>query len=157
MAVDLTRVDSIIARHGTDRSALTAVLLDVEHTFSYLPPESIERVAEQMRIPVRQVYEVVRFYNAFHLKPRGRHVISVCAGTACFVQGNRSLLDALRDLLHIGPGETTRDGAFSLEMVNCPGNCPAGPVLTIDGECHGRVTVDQIAALVHAKEGAARA
>lgn len=157
MAIDLARVDSIIARHGTERSALTAVLLDIEHTFSYLPPESIERIAERMRIPVRQVCEVARFYNAFHLQPRGRHVISVCAGTACFVQGNRPLLDAIQDLLHIAPGETTRDGEWTLEMVNCPGNCPAGPILTIDGQSYGRVTVDQIAALVHAKEAAARA
>jgi NADH-quinone oxidoreductase subunit E len=157
MAVDLARIDDIIARHGADRSALTAMLIDLEHTFSYVPPESLERIAARIGAPLMQVYQVARFYNAFHLKPRGRHVVSVCAGTACFVEGNRSLLDALRDLLRIGPGETTSDGEYTLEMVNCPGNCPAGPVITIDGRPHGRVSAAQLPALVFGREAAARA
>lgn len=154
MGADLSRIDAVIARHGRDRSELTALLLALEHEFSYLPPESLDRVAAYLDVPAIQVYQVARFYTAFHLSPRGRHVISVCAGTACFVLGNRPLLDRLRELLNIGPGETTPDGEFTLEMVNCPGNCPAGPVMTVDGHCHGRVTVEQIAGLIGAREAA---
>ena len=154
MAIDLARVDSIISRHGTGREALIALMLDIQHAFSYLPPEALERVAEHVGVPAVQVYGLARFYKAFSLKPRAAHVISVCAGTACYVRDGVPLIEEIERLLHIAPGETTPDGQFTLETVNCPGNCPAGPVMLIDGVCHGRVAASQVASLVAAAQEA---
>ena len=89
MEIELAKVDSIISKHGTDRRALTSLLLELQDEFHFLPQEALERIAEKMQVPAIQVYQVARFYKAFSLKPRGKHLISVCAGTACHVQAGR--------------------------------------------------------------------
>jgi NADH-quinone oxidoreductase subunit E len=154
MGIELMQVDTIISKHGTDRRALTEVLLDIQDEFHYLPQQALERIAEKMQVPAIQVYQVARFYKAFSLKPRGKHLISVCAGTACQVQQGTSLVEKVGQLLDIAPGETTEDGEFTLETTNCPGSCPVGPVLIVDGIYHNRVSVNQVEQIIPARAGA---
>ena len=154
MTNELAKVDAIVDRRGTDRRALTEALLDIQDEFHYLPQEALERVAEKMQVPAIQVYQVARFYKAFSLKPRGKHLVSVCAGTACNVQQGTSLIEKVGQLLDIAPGETTEDGEFTLETTNCPGSCPVGPVLIVDGVYHHRVSVNQVEQIIPARAGA---
>jgi NADH-quinone oxidoreductase subunit E len=159
MAIDLTQVDSIINKHGTERGNLIAVLIEIQESYSWLPPESLRRVAERMGLPVMRIYQLARFYRAFNFRPRGKHVISVCAGTACYAREGSFLSEEIWRLLHIKPGEVTEDGQFTLEAANCPGSCPAGPVMIVDGKPHGRVTPGQVESILKpyrvAKEAAA--
>jgi len=148
MEIELAKVDSIIDKHGTDRRALTSLLLEIQDEFHFLPQEALERIAEKMQVPAIQVYQVARFYKAFSLKPRGKHLISVCAGTACHVQAGATLVEKVGQLLHIAPGETTEDEQFTLETTNCPGSCPLGPVMIVDGTYHSRVTASQVEQII---------
>jgi len=153
METELAKVDSIIGKHGMDRRALISVLLDIQDEFHYLPREALERVAEKMQLPAIQVYQVARFYKAFSLKPRGKHLISVCAGTACHVQEGATLVEKVGQLLRLAPGETTEDGEFTLETTNCPGSCPLGPVMIVDGVYHSRVAVNQVEQIIQPHAG----
>ncbi len=144
MAIELTRVDQIIDKHGLDRRELIALLLDVQDEFYYLPQEALARVAEKMQLPSVQVYQVARFYKAFSLKPRGKHLLTVCLGTACHVRGGKRLLDQLARLLKVEPGETTEDKLFTLHVVNCLGCCALGPVMVVDGTYYGKMAATKI-------------
>ena len=146
----------IVKKHGGDRSALIAVLQDIQEAFNYLPKQALKAAATAMNIPLSRVYEVATFYTAFSLKPRGEHVVKICMGTACHVRGASSIQDKFERTLGIKPGETTADGKFSLETVNCVGACALGPVVVINTEYHGQVTmakVDKIVGKIN-KEGA---
>lgn len=148
MAVEMTQVDSIIEAHGTGRGRLIGILLELQRTFSHLAPEALERVADRLNIPLMQVYAVARFYRAFSLEPRPPRSIRVCTGTACFVRGGGALLHEVERLTHLTPGEVTDDGQLTLETPSCPGSCPAGPVMAVNGTAHGRVSASQAASLL---------
>src|SRR5512144_2168295 len=124
-----TTVDAILARHDGKRGALIAMLLEVQEAFSYLPADAIVRLANALSIPTIQAYQVARFYKAFTFEPVGDRVVSVCTGTACYARGSESVMAAVR-----GAG-----GGIVVQTANCPGTCPAGPVMTVDGTCHTRV------------------
>ncbi len=144
MEIELTQVDTIIDKHGTDRSALINLLLDIQDQYFYLPQEALERVAEKMDVPTVQVYQVARFYKAFSLKPRGKHILTVCLGTACHVRGGERLVEQVERLLNVEPGETTEDKVFTLETVNCLGCCALGPVMVVDGTYYGKMGATKI-------------
>jgi NADH-quinone oxidoreductase subunit E len=108
------------------------VLQDVNQQLGYLPEAALRYVSHHTRVPLLAVYHVATFYKAFSLTPRGKHVIRVCTGTACHVRGAPFVLEALKSHLGIEPGETTEDGLFSLETVNCLGTCAMGPVVVAD-------------------------
>ncbi len=99
-------------------------------------------------MPLIEVSRVANFYKAFSLKPRGRHVITVCMGTACHVRGAIRMLDEVKGQLGLEPGETTKDGTFTLERVNCLGACALGPVVVLDGRYHGKMTPNKLRKLV---------
>ncbi|MEI7901606.1 MAG: NAD(P)H-dependent oxidoreductase subunit E [bacterium] len=126
-------LDKVLGRHEPGRSALIAVLQDVNAEFGHLPGEALRRVSDRLAVPLSEVYHVATFYTAFSLKPRGQHVVKVCAGTACHVRGAPRIVDDLMRLLDVVPGETTSDGRFTLETVNCLGACALGPVVVLDG------------------------
>lgn len=151
-----TRIKGIIKNHGRDKSALIAVLQDIQEEFNYLPKDALKTVSSIMDVPLSRVYEVATFYAAFSLKPRGKHVIKVCKGTACHVRGASALQDRFETILGIKPGETTRDGKFSLETVNCVGACALGPVVVINADYHGQVTINKVDKIIDKikKEGA---
>ena len=144
MAIELKRVDDIIARHGTDSRAIIPLLLEVQREFYYLPEEALEHVAERTGLPAMQVYQVARFYRAFSLEPRGKHMITVCLGTACHVRGGDRLADQVGRLLNVEPGQTTKDREFTLETVNCLGCCALGPVMVVDGTYYGKLATSKV-------------
>ena len=129
-------VDDIIGRNG---KLLISVLEDIQDEYNYLPEEALREVALKMRIPLRDVYGVSTFYNAFRLKPCGKHIINVCQGTACHVRGGKRVLDKIENLLDIKAGENTKDMQFTLETVNCLGACALGPVMVVDGKYSGNM------------------
>ena len=129
-------VARVLERHGSSRGALIAILQDIQDELHYLPPEALEEVASGLDVPRNQVYHVATFFKAFSLNPRGRQIVKVCMGTACHVRGAPRILEELSRRLGIAPGETTPDGAFTLETVNCVGACALGPVVVADEQCH---------------------
>jgi NADH-quinone oxidoreductase subunit E len=148
MDADLQAVKEIAAGYGKDRSALIAVLQDVHAEFNYLPEGSLDVVARELGVPLASVYGVATFFRAFSFKPRGRHLATVCMGTACHVRGAAQLLAETEEKLGISAGETTRDRRFTLETVNCLGCCAVGPLMIVDGEYHGEMTPKHVEAVI---------
>ena len=148
MQVDLTKVDNIISEYKTEQGLLISMLQDIQAEFNYLPKETLLRVSEKLDIPASQVFSVATFFKAFSLKPRGRHVIHVCTGTACHVRGAKRIVDKLQRDLEISAGETTSDLEFTLETVNCVGSCALGPMVVLDGEYHGQMNMEKTECLV---------
>jgi NADH-quinone oxidoreductase subunit E len=124
---------SILKRHAGRPGQILALLEDIQSRHSYLPEEALRRVAEETGSSLVDVYGVATFYRAFSLRPRGRHLISVCLGTACHVRGGGAILREFTRQLGIAPGETTADREVTLETVNCLGACALGPVVVVDG------------------------
>ena len=141
-------VDRIVERHGNDKTQLIEALHDIQKECRYLPEEALRTLAERMGVPVIEVFRVANFYKAFTLEPRGRHLLTLCMGTACHVRGSEKLLDEVKGQLGVAPGETTSDGEITLETVNCVGACALGPVAIIDGEYHERMTFRKLRTLV---------
>jgi NADH-quinone oxidoreductase subunit E len=141
-------VDTIIKQYKGKESAILAILQDIQGRKKYLPKEILEQVSQKMQIPVTHIFRLATFYNALSIKPRGRHKIDVCLGTACHVRGGNKIIDRLKRDLGIPVGETTKDRRFTLELVRCVGCCSLGPVAVIDGEVYGRLTQDKIPALL---------
>ena len=120
------------------------ILQDVQAVLSYLPPEAIEQISQKLSIPQAQIYAVATFYKSFYLKPRGKHKIDICEGTACHIRGASVLMSQVSQELEIKAGETTVDGEFSLNSVHCVGACAMGPVVVIDRTYHGNVTAAEL-------------
>lgn len=146
--MDNDRIDQIIDRYQAEPSALIQILLDLQRENHWLPGAALQRVSERLGVAMARIRHIATFYKAFSLAPRGRHEVHVCLGTACHVRGAGRVLDAVRDIAGIGPGETDPEMRFSLETVNCLGCCALGPVVEIDGSAHGQVTRARIAQLL---------
>jgi NADH-quinone oxidoreductase subunit E len=138
--MELKDVDRIIDRHGGAPSSLIQVLLEIQRENHWLPEEALRRVAERLQVPMARIRHIATFYKAFSLVPKGRHEVHVCVGTACHVRGASRILDKLKDVTGIQPGETDLELKFSLETVNCLGCCALGPVMTVDGKTHGKLS-----------------
>ena len=138
MSID--RVDRIIDKYECETGVLIQLLLEIQRELNWIPPEAIIRINKRLKIPVSEIYRVASFYTALSLKPRGRHLVRVCAGTACYVRGGPRILDSVERTLKIRAGETTQDGNFTLETVNCLGCCALGPVVEIDRQYHGKLS-----------------
>ncbi len=135
----------IIEAHKGDKGALMPVLQQAQGVYGYLPIEVQEIIATEMDIPLEKVYGVVTFYAQFSLNPKGKYTISVCLGTACYVKGSGDIFNKLSEILGIKGGETTPDGKFSLVDCRCIGACGLAPVLTVNDDVYGRLTVDDVA------------
>jgi NADH-quinone oxidoreductase subunit E len=146
--MEVSKIDSIIRQNGARESAILAILQDIQAEEKYLPKETLEYVSQRMQIPLGQVFRIATFYNALSLKPRGRHKIDVCLGTACHVRGGGKILSKLERDLGVSVGETTKDKRFTLESVHCVGCCSLGPVAVIDGDVFGRLSQDKVPALL---------
>ncbi|MGN0533782.1 MAG: NAD(P)H-dependent oxidoreductase subunit E [Eubacterium sp.] len=134
----------VINANKHDKSRLMAVMQEAQEIYGYLPIEVQKMIAEGMDVPLEKVYGVSTFYAQFSLTPKGKYNISVCMGTACYVKGSQTLLDALTEKLGIGIDECTPDGKFSLTACRCIGACGLGPVLTVNDDVYGRLTADDI-------------
>jgi NADH-quinone oxidoreductase subunit E len=141
-------VDRIVAKYEGDGEALVPILQDVNAELHWLPPEVLTRVSRLKHIPIEQVLRIATFYRSFSLKPRGKHVINVCLGTACHVKGASRIVDRLERELGIALGGTTSDMKFTLEAVRCLGCCGLAPVVTVDDELYGKLTPGKAAAMV---------
>lgn len=135
-------------QHPHPESNLISVLHKVQGHFGHLGREQLDAVAQLLQVPTAKVTGVATFYHFFRLQPRGRFMISVCMGTACYVKGADKVADRLREELGIDFGETTTDGLFSLEEARCLGTCGLAPVVMINETVHAKVTPDQIPALL---------
>jgi len=134
----------IVEKYHGEKSALIPILQDVQKEYSFLPKDALSLLSEAMKVPLSKVYEVSTFYNSFSLVPRGRHVIEVCAGTACHVKGGSKLRSRLEAELNIECGETTDDRMFTLEEVRCLGCCSLAPVVKVDGDLYAYLEEDKI-------------
>ena len=144
----------ILEKQDNGLGGLIEILEDVQHKYGYLPEEALRVVAESTGRSLVDVYGVATFYKSFRLKPRGRHMVSVCLGTACHVRGAPAVVEEFAGRLGIGPGETSEDGEFSLETVNCLGACALGPIVVVDGRYFSNVVPSQVAGIVKkAREG----
>jgi NADH-quinone oxidoreductase subunit E len=153
----VVKTKQIVKKHGGDKSSLIAVLQDIQEAFNYLPKQALTTAAKTMNMPLSRVYEAATFYTAFSLKPRGENVVRICKGTACHVRGASALQDKFERTLGIKPGEMTHDGKFSLETVNCVGACALGPIVVINTEYYGQVTMSKVDKIIgKIKEGGAQ-
>ncbi len=155
MDYGVREINDILSRHGHGHDgSLLAILFEVQDRFHFVPPEALILVSQRLGVPLSQAYSVATFYHAFSLTPRGRHLVHVCTGTACHVRGAAQVLDRLKTVLGIPPGETTQDRQFTLETVNCLGACALGPVVVLDGEYSGQMTAQRVDRLLKRVERA---
>ena len=138
--MDNERIDQIIDKHQGEASSLIQVWLEIQSLNHWLPGEARERGSEKLQVPRTRIQHIATFYKAFSLVTKGRHEIHICMGTACHVRGATRVLDTVKDVTGIEPGETDLDMKFSLETVNCVGCCALAPVMEIDGKTHGKIS-----------------
>ena len=134
----------VIAKYKESKGALIPVLHEAQEIYGYLPIEVQTMIAEGLDVPLSKVYGVVTFYAQFSLYPKGKYNIAVCLGTACYVKGSGDIIDKFKQILGIDVGECTPDGKFSLEATRCIGACGLAPVLTVNEDVYGRLTVDDV-------------
>ncbi len=149
MSNELIRAGEIIERYGCEQSHLIAIMQEIQAEYSYLSEAALTLIAEKLGISTAKVYSVATFYENFSLEPKGKHVIKVCAGTACHVRKSGPIYDAIYDYLKLsGKKKTSADGMFTLETVACLGACGLAPVMTIDGEVYAKQTPESARALL---------
>lgn len=142
------KINRILKDREKTSSELIEVLQDVQGIYNYLPEETLRTVSEELEVPLIEVFRVANFYKAFSLKPRGKHLLTVCMGTACHVRGAPKFLDEVLGQLNVKPGETTDDGKFTVETVNCLGACALGPVVVLDKKYYDHMTPAKLRALI---------
>ncbi len=144
----IRELDRIIQSCKGRPGALIPVLERAQELLGYIPAPVQRRIGEGLNIPLSQVYGVVTFYSLFTMKPRGRHTIRVCLGTACYVRGGKKINETVKHMFNIEEGETTEDRRFTYESVRCLGACGLGPVMVVDGNVHGRVKPDKLKSIL---------
>jgi len=135
---------------GNDRNPenILGALEDVQEKDNYLSEENLRAIADRFGVPLSRIYSLATFYKAFSLKPKGKHHICVCTGTPCHVRGSGRIVEEFERLLGVKAGDTTGDGQYSLETVNCIGACALGPVVVKDGEYHGKMTPEKVRGMI---------
>ena len=141
---DRLRLDEILTTHQGQLGAVMPVLHEIGQAYGHLPRSILEHLATRWQVPLTQILRVASFYDEFRTEPAGRHVVEVCAGTSCYSQGSRGLLERLEEEIGIGPGETDPQRRFTLRTVRCLGLCALSPAMKIDGRSFGRVNLDRL-------------
>ena len=142
------QLKEVIAKHKDTKGALIPVLHEAQGIYGYLPIEVQSMIAEGLGVSLAEVYGVVTFYAQFSLNPKGKYEIGVCLGTACYVKGSGDILNKIKEILKIDVGECTPDGKFSLTATRCVGACGLAPVVTVNDEVYGRLTVDDVQGII---------
>lgn len=142
------KVAVFCAEFDNNPNELIAILHKAQGHFGFLPPEVLRAAAENLHIPYSRVYGVVTFYSFFTMKPKGKHPVSVCMGTACYVKGAEKVLQEFSRQLEIKPGQTTADGRFSLDTLRCVGTCGLAPAVLVGEKIYGGVTPDDVSAMI---------
>ena len=135
---------AVIEAHKDMKCAAIPVLHEAQNIYGYLPIEVQEMIAEGLNVPLAEIYGIVTFYAQFSLNPKGKYQIGVCLGTACYVKGSGDILEKVKQILKIDVGECTPDGKFSIDATRCIGACGLAPVMTINDDVYGSLTVDDI-------------
>lgn len=148
--MELSKLDTMLEGRESRPDQLIEVLQDMQAEYEYLPKKGLCIISDRLGVPLIEVYRVASFYKAFTLIPHGRHSLTLCLGTSCHVRGSQMLLDTVLGQLDILPGQTTKDGAFTLKTVNCLGCCALGPVVILDDVYHDRITPRKLRRLIEA-------
>lgn len=152
------QIKEIVERYKDEETPLMMILEAIQSEYGYIPLEVQEYVSSLTGIPVAEIYGVVTFYSFFSLKPKGKYVIGVCLGTACYVKGSQTVMDKFSELLGIGPGETTDDGLFTLDALRCIGACGIAPAISVNGKVYPKMTPNKVVSVIkeyHDLEGGA--
>ena len=142
------KLNAVIAENTHDKSRLMKVMQEAQGIYGYLPVEVQNKIAEGMEVPLEKVYGVATFYAQFSLSPKGQYHIAVCLGTACYVKGSGLIYDKLQEVLGIAGDECTADRKYSLTASRCIGACGLAPVLTVNEDVYGRLTVDDVKGII---------
>ena len=134
----------VIAEMKDEKGALMPIMQKAQEIYGYLPYEVQKIISDDMLVPMEKIYGVATFYSMFNLEPKGRNQISVCLGTACYVKGSGLIYEKLKQKLGIDSGQCTEDGKYSLDACRCVGACGLAPVMIVNGDVYGKVTVDDI-------------
>ncbi len=144
------QMNEILGRYtNAGRDSLIPLLQEIQRADGFLSREAVVRVADHLKIAPSKVYGVATFYNQFRFQAQGKYNVQVCRGTACHVKGSAAVLEAMKRNLKIEPGQTTKDGLFSLEVVACIGACGLAPVIAVNGEFHAGVTPDKVTRILN--------
>ncbi len=148
MEAEELKVKSYITKYNNEKKALVSILQEIQEEYNYLPQEVLRIVSKTLGIPLIDIFGVATFYRAFSLEPRGKHIITVCLGTACHVRGGPKILEEFERKLGIEAGETSKDGQYSLETVACLGCCAIGPVVVVDGDYYAQTTIRNVGSIL---------
>ena len=144
----VAQINEICDRYAGENTPLMMILSDIQNEYGYIPLDVQEIVSKRTGISVSEIYGVVTFYSFFSLKPKGKYIVGVCLGTACYVKGAQQVIDKFSELLAIAPGETTEDGMFTLDALRCIGACGIAPAVSINGKVYPKVEVSGIAKII---------
>lgn len=144
----VAQITEICNRYVDEKTPLMMILSDIQKEYGYIPLEVQELVSEKTGISVAEIYGVVTFYSFFSLQPKGKYVIGCCLGTACYVKGAQQIIDKFSEILGIKPGETTKDGLFTLDALRCIGACGIAPAVSINGKVYPKLTVNAVPGIV---------
>ena len=144
----IKKINEICDRYVNEKTPLMMILSDIQKEYGYIPLAVQEIVSERTGISVAEIYGVVTFYSFFSLNPKGKYVIGVCLGTACYVKGAQQIVDKFSEIIGIKPGETSADGLFTLDALRCIGACGIAPAVTINGKVYPKLTVDAVPGIV---------
>lgn len=142
------KITEICDRYAQETTPLMMILSDIQKEYGYIPLEVQELVSQKTGVSVAEIYGVVTFYSFFSLTPKGKYVIGVCLGTACYVKGAQQVLDKFSELIGVKPGETSADGLFTLDALRCIGACGIAPAVTINGKVYPKLTVDSVPKII---------
>ena len=147
-AAAVQKINEICDRYANEKTPLMMILSDIQKEYGYIPLEVQEIVSNRTGISVAEIYGVVTFYSFFSLTPKGKYVIGVCLGTACYVKGAQQIIDKFSEIIGIKPGETSADGLFTLDALRCIGACGIAPAVTINGKVYPKLSVSAVPAIV---------
>lgn len=146
--------NEIIKKYPNEKRYTLAILQDIQKEFNYIPRNVMINISEYLDLPLSEIYSIATFYKSLSLKAKGKYIIKVCNGTACHIRGSNKLIEEISEMLDIVPGETTEDGLFSIEIVNCLGACALAPVMVINGKYYGDMNKEKVKAVIDEYKGA---
>ncbi|MBQ9032063.1 MAG: NAD(P)H-dependent oxidoreductase subunit E [Parasporobacterium sp.] len=142
------KINIICDRYKDEETPLMMILSDIQNEYGYIPLEVQELVSAKTGISVADIYGVVTFYSFFSLTPKGKFVIGVCLGTACYVKGAQNIIDKFSEILNIKPGQTTKDGMFTLDALRCLGACGIAPAVSVNGKVYPKVQISEVPEII---------
>jgi len=141
--------EQVVERYGRDAGFIIPMLQDLQAEFDHVPREAMRRMSELLGVPLSQLYSVATFYTSFSLTPRGKHLITLCMGTVCYLKGAKEIAEAIQRHLNVKPGGTTEDRLFTFQPVNCLGACALAPVMLIDERYYGNLRPERALEILH--------